>query len=165
MKTILVAAIVALSGCAFAPVDKPNIEKHGPRIVEVAFPNLKGADGLSIAEATLKSIGFEVAAMTAELNEVKTKTKPAMIPQICDCGSWNGNQITGTADSVMAVTVQNSGTVQANLKINFVCAASFKGTNLWGVTTRAETYQCASTGALEKQFVENFTKIKAARGL
>lgn len=161
---LMLCCVLSLTGCAFSSVDRPNVEKFKPKITTASFPNLQKSDAMEIAGVALRSIGYEVGSATPELSEVKSVSKPAMVPQICDCGSWNGNQISGTADSMIAVTVENPGTALATLKINFVCATSFKGQNLFGATTRAETYQCASTGAIENQFLSNFGKIKAERG-
>lgn len=156
--------VLALTGCAFSSVDRPNVQQFKTRITSANFPLLQKGDALDIAGAAMRSIGFEVGSSTPELGEVKSAAKPALVPLVCDCGSWNGTQISGTADSVFSVSIERSGTSDALLKFNIACATNFKGQNLFGATTRNETYQCASTGVLEDRFLENFTKIKTERG-
>lgn len=153
-----------LAGCAFSSVDRPNVEKYKPLVAAYSFPNLQKNDALDIAAAALRSIGFEVGATTPELGEVKSLARPAMVPLACDCGSWNGTQINGTADSMFSVAVANAGTENTTIRTHYACATNFKGQNLWGATTRNETYQCASTGVIERQFIDNFSRIKTERG-
>jgi hypothetical protein len=153
-----------LTGCAFSPVDRPSIEKYKPKVIVAAFPRMLKSDGMDISAAALRSVGYEVGASTPELGEVKSTARNVMVPQLCDCGSWNGTQITGTAESMISITVEDHGTESAVLKINHVCATNFKGQNLFGATTRNETYQCASTGSMENQLLDNFRKIKSERG-
>ena len=50
--------------------------------------------------------------------------------------------------------------VEAPLKMNlrFSCIATFTATNIYGVPTRSEKYECASKGVLEQKFLDKFNE-------
>ena len=118
---------------------------------------------MDIARSAMQSSGYEVISFVPELGEVRTKSKTVPAPAVCDCGTWNGNVITGTADSVFIINVKNQTDGKTSVKADFGCATTFAGKNLYGVTTRVESYACASRGIAENQFWEKFREIDLVR--
>jgi hypothetical protein len=158
------AAIVMLGGCAFAGVDRPPVEKNVPQTVINEFPRISTGEAMDIARSALQSAGFEVIAYTPELGEVRTKARQVPTPGACDCGTWNGSVIQGTALATYLITVDTPPPGdKALVKAKLTCGTTFTGRNLYGATTKVETYQCASTGQIEQQFWEKFRQINDVR--
>jgi len=84
--------------------------------------------------------------VTPELGLVRTKGSPVLVLDFGDCGKWNGKTIAGTGMSVIKVTTEPRGADETSFRLEHSCTAKFTGKNLFGDTTREETYQCASRG-------------------
>jgi len=161
---IAVSVVLALGGCAFSGVDRPPIEKNVAQNVINEFPRSMSKDeAMDIARSALQSSGFELASFTPELAEVRTKARQVPIPAACDCGTWNGAVVQGTAMATYLITVDTPPGDKTLVKANFTCGTTFTGRNLYGATTKVETYQCASTGQMEQQFWEKFRQIYDVR--
>lgn len=164
MRTILTICCVALlTGCAFSPVEQVPVAKYTPTDSVNEFVKLSKDNAMDIARSAVQSSGYEVISFVSELGEIRTKSKQVPIPATCDCGTWNGNVITGSAESVFIITVKNQGNEKVSVKAGFGCATTFVGKNLYGATTKVESYACASRGTAESQFWEKFREIDMVR--
>ena len=166
MKTACMLAalsVAILSGCAFSSVDKVAPEKHTSQTVTKEYAKLTRESGMDIARSALQSTGYEIVSYLPELGEVRTKVRAIASPAMCDCGTWNGNVVTGTANSTFFINVDSLLSDKTAVKANFQCGITFTGRNLYGGVTRVETLQCASTGKLEEQFWEKFRQIESGR--
>lgn len=68
----------------------------------------------------------------------------------------------GSADSQIKLNLTSQGG-ETRVALEHVCGTTFRGQNLYGATTRQETYQCASRGNIEREFWDKFERIMAAR--
>ena len=159
----LFAAVVGLAGCAFSPVEKAPITKYVDSQEVKEFSGLSKDAAMDIARSALQSTGYEVISFVPELGEIRTKTRLVATPAQCDCGTWNGNVVSGNADSVFIVTAKNQGENKVGVKAGFGCAVTFSGKNLYGAVTKVESYNCASRGVVEGQFWERFREIDMVR--
>lgn len=154
---------LGIGGCAFAPVDQVPVGKYTSPDSYNEFTKLSKESAMDIARSALQSSGYEVIGFVPELGEVRSKSKGVLTPTVCDCGSWNGNVITGTADSLFVINVKSQPGGGSSVKATFTCATTFSGKNLYGAVTRMETYACASRGTTENQFWEKFREIDMVR--
>ena len=115
------------------------------------------------AKGALQGMGYEIQSVTEELGQLRTKVRAVATPKTCDCGTWNGSEVSGNAESSFVVTTAAQGTEKVILRIEHTCATTFTGRNLYGGTTRQETYQCASRGIVERQFWDTLRKVLDAR--
>lgn len=165
IATIFIAAIASTAtvGCAFSPVDRVAAGRYSEPEKINEFFGLTKESAMDIARSALQSSGYEVISFVTELGEVKTKTKEVLTPAICDCGSWNGTVISGSAISQFSILAKQLPDGKTSVKTSFSCSTTFVGTNLYGAATKVETYPCASRGAPENMFWEKFREIDMVR--
>lgn len=164
-KLALALSVALLTGCAFSPVDKPVAAKH---VSQEKLWRVESKDTLAVLDATkaaMESAGYETASSTPELGELKTKPKSLPIPEFCDCGTWNGSVVNGSAFSVVIATFTAQPNDEGTLKVSHGCATTFMGRNLYGAVTTQETYACASRGQTEADLVNRVEAIFKARNI
>ena len=154
-----------LSGCAFASVNRPSIDLYNQNIVPKETIALNSSATLDIAKDALEGMGYEIQTINKDLRLVRTKPLSVIVPNVCDCGTWNGNTISGTANSMIIVKVVAASAESSTLTIEHECFVNFAGHNLYGITTRSESYQCASRGIIEKEFWYTLNRILSSRGV
>jgi hypothetical protein len=131
-----------------------------PREQTFALPS--GAS-LDAATSAVQAMGWEIQAITAELGQLRTKARAVTAPEICDCGTWNMSPVRGTAESSLIIRVADAGDGQSMVSLENLCSTNFAGQNLYGATTRRESYQCASRGVIEREFWATMERIVQAR--
>lgn len=160
---LLLSVFVLTSGCAFSAVNRPDVSRYSNQ-----FPRENSYQGttqevLDAARSSLEAMGYEILAVTEEISQIRTKVRAVTIPDYCDCGTWNLSPVTGTAESVLVTTVSDQDGDQTRVVLEHNCVTNFSGQNLYGATTRRETYQCASRGHIEKEFWRTLTRILQVR--
>jgi hypothetical protein len=142
----IIASLVSISvsGCAFSPVTRPDINANASSITTSQSLKISSDKAMNAAKSTLEALGYEIQSMTPELGQVRTKGRPILIPENCDCGKWNGTDVSGTGTDAIKVTTEALGPDETSFRIADVCGVVFTGRNLHGGITRQETYQCAS---------------------
>jgi hypothetical protein len=158
---------VGMAGCAFAPVTRVPANRYYARFQHSQVVELGREDAMNAARSSLEAIGFEMQSVTPELGIIRTRPRVVMIPEVCDCGSWNGDTVHGTALSSMVITVKDApaGPRASLIEIDHSCVFQFTGHNLYGGVTREETYACASRGGLESEFWQTLKRfITTTRG-
>lgn len=159
------AVLVFSAGCAFSSVDRTSVDKY--RSTFSTSESLKANPGLATdaSKSALEAIGYEVQSVTPELGLLRTRAREVSVPTTCDCGSWNGRDVSGVANSFLVVRVQPEGADKTSLRVEHSCAVNFTGRNLFGGVTRQETYECASRGVVERQFWDALRQTVAARAV
>jgi len=152
-----------VSGCAFSSVDRVDINAYTAGITTSQSFNISPDDATNTTKSTLEAIGYEIQSVTPELGLVRTRGRPVLVPDVCDCGKWNGRTIAGTGMSVIKFTTEPSGAEETSFRLEHSRTTKFTGKNFFGDTTREETYQCASRGIAEAQFWETLRRIVAKR--
>lgn len=150
-------------GCAFSAVNRPVVNRYHSQFAHQQTFALPSPQSLEAAASAVQAMGWEVQAITAELGQLRTKARAVTIPEICDCGTWNMSPVRGTAESSLLIRVADADGGQSTVSIENVCATNFAGQNLYGATTRRESYQCASRGAIEREFWTTMERIVQAR--
>ena len=161
--SVIALQLLLLTGCAFAPVHQTPYDLYFNQFSRENTVDMASGATLDAVKATLLAMGYEIQAVTPELGTILTKVRQVPIPVQCDCGSWNGAVVNGTADSAFQVTVSKIGEGQSRIVIDQTCGTVFNGQNLYGATTRHEVYRCASRGIIERNFWDTLGKIQAAR--
>jgi hypothetical protein len=154
--------VLCVTGCAFSPVERPDLTKFSADIQHERSLTVAPSSAIAIAKSAAEAMGYEIQSVTPELGQVRTKVKAVNVPDVCDCGTWNYDDIRGTADSSLVVRVTAAGS-QSTVTLEHTCSTKFTGQNLNGATTRVEAYQCASKGIVEKEFWSTVEKIEKAR--
>jgi hypothetical protein len=162
-NALIVLLACCLSACAFAAVKKPNVDRYFSQFPQSQVVSLEPAAAIDASKSALEGMGYEIQAVNSDLKMVRTKARPALIPGVCDCGTWNGRQINGTGESSLMVTAERREENASLVSIRHECFTQFAGQNLYGATTRRDTYQCASNGFAEKEFWASLTKVVASR--
>jgi len=150
--TIVLALVVSLSSCAFSAVKRPDLANTKSPLV--SSYNLSTSEATNNASNTLTIMGYTP--IKDSDGSIVTNLVPTPIPANCDCGTWNGTVVTGTADSQFRVSFSGGSATKMNLR--FSCIATFTATNIYGVPTRSEKYECASKGVLEQKFLDKFNE-------
>jgi hypothetical protein len=149
---IIMGIIVSLSSCAFSAVKRPDLTNTNKPLV--SSYNISKDQATKNANTTLTILGYTPVADSD--GSVVTNQVAIPVPANCDCGTWNGNVVTGTAASQFKVAFSGDARVKMDLK--FSCEVTFTATNLYGVPTRSEMYQCASKGIMEQKFLSKFNE-------
>ena len=152
-------ACLAISGCAFSAVKRPNPALYSRTIKTTEPLEVSKAEAMDAARRALKLAGYEIQADDTQLGIIRTKSAQVPIPAICDCGTWNLDPVTGMADSYFEAVVEPVDASHSLLKLTFFCGATFTGHNLYGAVTRQETYQCASRGEAEKNLWQMIDRV------
>jgi hypothetical protein len=97
-------------------------------------------------------MGWEVLTVIPEIGFVRSNMRTVPVPDFCDCGTWNGREISGEAEATMVIDIKPTDSGEASFELVFQCILNFKGKNWYGATTRHETYACASNGGIENYF-------------
>jgi len=160
MKRLLQLGVVLLawatvSACAFSPVKRPT--DLGP-VTDTYTYGASPEEALRAARSALEGAGYEVEVENKDLRLVRSRPRGVPTPAICDCGTWNGAKVAGTAFSQFSLTV-NPEEAGSSIAIEHRCGTNFTGQNLYGATTRAESYECASKGAPERQVMTYLEKL------
>ena len=153
---------MVLGACAFSPVHRPNINTYGSDFTGKSF-NVSSEAATSAARSALEAMGYEIQSVTPELGMIRTKDRLVIIPEICDCGTWNGRVISGTASSSIKLKIEARGPNEVSIQLEHICATTFTGRNLYYMPTRRETYQCASNNQTEGQFWKTLQQILDVR--
>jgi hypothetical protein len=163
MKRFVAAATLtlALSACAFSAVNRPPTAKYATGIKTSAIYPVGLKQAMKATADSFGSLGYQVLSSSIELSEMKSNVLQVVIPSTCDCGTWNGGTVGGTADSNLRVRFTDASTtehVATRFDIEFVCGTRFRGHNLYGAVTRDETYACASRGIVESKFWDTVSR-------
>jgi hypothetical protein len=163
-NVVALAVLLQLTGCAFAGVSRPNPALYASSIPRESFFKASEAQVLDAAKSALEAMGYTIQTVNNDVGLVRTNPTAILIPANCDCGTWNLSPVSGTADSVLEVRtkVSASGLV-TTAQLEHLCGAHFRGQNLYGATTRDETYRCASKGFAEKKFFETLSIVMEKR--
>lgn len=162
MSLTLILSTLAF-GCAFSAVNRTPADRYFGTFVREQAVSVEPAAALDIAKSSLEAMGYDIQSVTPELGQVRTKARAVSIPDLCDCGTWNLDPVRGTADSLFTVKASKAASGGSTVVIEHVCGTNFAGQNLYGATTRRETYQCASRGSIERDFWATFDKVLKAR--
>ena len=153
MKLIIVIGLlVSLSSCAFSAVKRPDLTSTNKPVV--GSYNLSRAQATENANSTFTILGYKP--VTDSDGSIVTNLVPTPIPANCDCGKWNGSIVSGLANTQFRVSFSGENTVKMALKLS--CVTTFTATNLYGMPTRREEYECASKGVIEQQFLDKFNE-------
>ena len=144
--------VVFVAGCAFSAVERPDLSSANQPVT--ASYNLSIEEATKNATSSLTMIGYNP--IIAPDGGITTNYVAIAIPENCDCGTWNNKVVTGTADSQFNINFIGEENVRMDLK--FTCTATFTATNLYGVPTRSEKYDCASKGLSERAFLDKFNE-------
>lgn len=156
----LMFLLACTTGCAFAPVAKVNYDSYFSQFPRERTVPLPAKEVFVAARKALGAMGYEMQAETPELGTMLTKVIQVPIPTTCDCGSWNFNPVTGTADSQIKVILYPAAD-STRIVIDHGCGTRFTGQNLYGATTVNEVYRCASRGLVERDFWDKFDRLLA----
>ena len=152
LAVLLVFSLLAVSSCAFSPVERPKVTAdQGSKHRQVKLPR-KQAIELACLAAT--SMGYDILSVDHSSGYIKTNVKPMPIAGNAHCGSWNGTPIKGMATSAMFIKVLVLSQNTSLIKVTGLFGTRFKGRNLYGMVTRDETFRCASMGNLEYKYLE-----------
>jgi hypothetical protein len=153
MKIVITIGVcIILHGCAFSAVKRPDITTTNNPVV--GSYNLSNKQATENASKALTIMGYTP--VTDSDGGIVTNMVAIPVPANCDCGTWNGKDVTGTANSQFKVKFVGDGNVKMDLL--FSCGVTFTATNLYGVPTRSEQYQCASKGIIERKFLDKFNE-------
>lgn len=157
---LALSLVISLASCAFAPVNRPPVNKYSVRNQEVF--EIPKKELLDMAQKALNSMGYQTSLVT-DNGPVATATMSVLTQQNCDCGTWNNSPIQGKADSLITVKVlaQKDGRNAVFIDANFTVL--FTGRNIYGMTTRQESYRCASLGLVENLFWSQMNDLIKAR--
>ncbi len=162
VKACVVLAIFGLfQGCAFSPVRRPDPLLYkdsfvGSRVIPLPYERT-----LEACNSAAESIGFKIHSLSKEAGVVRTVPRPAQIPEVCDCGTWNMDPVRGWGEAALVATVREQGPGKSVVTLDNECGTNFTGRNLYGIVTRQEAYRCASRGHLEKTFWDMLDQILA----
>src|SRR4030042_4385734 len=89
---------LVLFGCAFAPVNHPDINKYSFNFLSYKKVNLPLEDALNISKSALEAMGYEIQSITPDVGVIRTKSRTLLIADYCDCGTWNLFPVSGSCD-------------------------------------------------------------------
>ena len=162
-RATAVLMLGALTGCAFSAVTRVNPTQYSAQIKKEASYTASVEQATEAAKNAIEAMGWTIQTTNPAMGVVRSLVRPVTVPEVCDCGTWNGKAVAGTADSVIVVNVDTSAEGLSEVKVGVECMVNFRGTNLYGVTTRQEAYACASRGQVENTFWETYERaMKAA---
>lgn len=154
---------VGVSGCAFSAVRRPEINRYFDQFSRTQTFSISVGDAVMASKSSAEAMGYEILTVNSDLGLVRTKVRPVTIPDVCDCGTWNRVAINGTAESTLVVNSRPEGDNRASVSIDVQCITNFSGQNLYGATTRRETYPCASRGVIENEFWSTLGRVLKAK--
>ena len=159
---LLLALVLSLSGCAFSAVKRPNPAQYLNQFPQSQALPLSVERSAEASKSAIEAMGWETLTVNAAIGLVRSKARPVTIPNICDCGTWNGGAVNGTADATLVVNMESTGSDSTTVRISVECVTNFAGQNLYGATTRRESYACATRGAIENEFWATLKRVVAA---
>lgn len=160
---VFLLSAVTFYACAFSPVRRPEVKPHVSRAPEGMALDLSVGDAVEASKEALEAMGYEILTANPALGLVRTKVRSIPVPEKCDCGTWNASPVKGTAESTVIVNTQSEGEDKVSISISMECITNFTGQNLYGATTRRETYPCASRGIIEQEFWPTLQRILLAK--
>jgi hypothetical protein len=141
-----------ISGCAFAPVERANADKYRSSIITSETFKISEDAAKNAVRISLRALGYEIESEIPELGLLRTKPEGVIVPDICDCGKWNGREISETASSAPQIRIDPVGPDTVTVTIIHYCSMNFTGRNLFYIPTHRESYICPSRGVIESQF-------------
>ncbi len=157
----LLAAMALFGACAFAPVDRPVIQK-GQGVQQRAV-KLPPDQAFEVALQALQNMGYTIASQDQGKGLIRSGPKEVSLEDHADCGSWNGRALRGKCASILVVKVSQFDSGQSLVVAAGFFGVKFKGHNKLGMVTREETFRCASLGALENNYMRVMTNLAAQR--
>ena len=146
--TVSLALCVMLGGCAFAKVQQPDQGLYRVR-KERSFEATPSQMVQAMKRAYEKA-KYSVDESGQDPSMVISKNRDIPIIQGCDCGSWNGAKVYGTANSRLVASLGlEADTNSIRVTLDHQCTTNFTGTNIYGAVTRRESYRCATTNKVE----------------
>src|SRR5438067_121381 len=121
-----------LAGCAFSSVDRANPDKYQSAISSSEPLTTNPTAAMDASKSALEAIGYEVLSVSPELGSVRTKVRAVRVPDNCHCGTWNGNVVSGNANSTIILKAVAQSTGGALIGIGHSCNVNFSGRNLFG---------------------------------
>lgn len=157
------STLIAVSGCAFSAVKRPNPGQYQSRFPLSQTISVLIPEAAEASKSSIEAMGWETLTVNAAIGIVRSKARPVVIPALCDCGTWNGSVVSGTADATLVVNLESGSAEGTTLvRLSVECVTNFAGQNLYGATTRRETYGCASKGGIENEFWATLKRVVAA---
>lgn len=162
-RAAFLVAMGMLAGCAFSSVTRVSPAQYAAQIKREASYSASVEQATEAAKNAIEAMGWAIQTSNPAMGVARSLVRPVTVPEVCDCGTWNGKAVAGTADSVVIVNVETAEDGLSRVKLGVECMVNFRGTNLYGVTTRQEAYACASRGSIESTFWETYERaMKAA---
>lgn len=153
------------SACEFRHVSQPDVDKYYNNFVRKKTVALNSSAALEVAKNALEGMGYEIQSINKEIGIVRSKPRQEVVPNVCDCGTWNLDPVHGTADSTVIINVEAVSAERSTLTIEHECFVIFSGRTRYGVTTHRESYFCASRGVIENEFWSILNRILTSRGV
>jgi len=160
---LAVTAIGLLGGCAFSSVDRPNVDKYQPLLSTAETFQVPENIALEKSQLALKALGYQLEPVVPELALVRTRPRNVITPAVCDCGEWNGRQVSGYASSSVELRLDRQGADAVRIGLRHSCVVNFTGRNLFHIPTHRETYECASRGRVENEVWDALRRVFRAQ--
>ena len=150
--------LLSLNACAFAPVNKPVVDRK--KSVVLAEFDLSLENAKALVEKTYDIMGYQKAREEQKSGGFMLSTNDKAMPSVgnCDCGTWNGSKIQGTISSAIITALEPISAEKTIVRVMVIYATTFTARNLYGAITRQEVVKCQSTGKKESQFIEIMTR-------
>ena len=155
---IILVLLSMLTGCAFAPVTRPDLNIYNP--IKQRSYSTDRVTSIALVQKALANMGYQVASANVSTSEIISSSRLIQSVGKADCGTWNAGPVTGQVTSIMKVKVVEEAN-QSLVILDHHITTLFTGKNLYGMTTRQEHYRCASKGDTERLFfneMDNLTK-------
>ncbi len=151
--------LFSLSACAFAPVNKPEVDLE-KNMAHADF-DLPMDQAKALAEKTYDIMGYQKKGENQKPDSLLIATTPKALPSVgnCSCGTWNGSKVQGDVLSIVAIDLAPVSAQKTRVSVKVLYITKFTGHNLYGATTRQEVVKCQSTGKKERQFIEIMTRL------
>ena len=98
--------LLSLNACAFAPVNKPVVDRK--KSVVLAEFDLSLENAKALVEKTYDIMGYQKAREEQKSGGFMLSTNDKAMPSVgnCDCGTWNGSKIQGTISSAIITALE-----------------------------------------------------------
>ena len=88
LSCLLLCLLAFLGSCAFAPVNRPPVNKYN--VPNQKYYELPQKALLDMSQKALNAMGYQTSLVT-ENGPVMTATRPVLTQHNCDCGTWNNS--------------------------------------------------------------------------